>query len=72
MACMGKRRGAYRDLVVKPEGRRKLERSRCRWEKNIIVGLKEVEWEGTNWIDVAQVRVRWRVVVNVVMKFQVP
>ena len=38
----GERRGAYRVLVVKPEGRRLLERPRRRWEDNIKMGLQEV------------------------------
>jgi hypothetical protein len=36
---MGKRRGAYRDLVEKPEGRRLLGRPRRRWEDNIKMDL---------------------------------
>jgi hypothetical protein len=36
---MGERRGAYRDLVGKPEGRRPLGRPRRRWEDNIIIDL---------------------------------
>jgi hypothetical protein len=32
---MGERRGAYRALVGKPEGRRPLGRPRRRWEDNI-------------------------------------
>jgi hypothetical protein len=32
---MGKRRGAYRVLVEKPEGKRPLGRPRRRWEYNI-------------------------------------
>jgi hypothetical protein len=44
IACMGKRRGAHRVLVGKPEGRRPLGRSRCRWEDNIKMDLREVRW----------------------------
>jgi hypothetical protein len=40
---MGERRGAYRALVGKPEGRRPLERLRRRWEDNIKMDLREVE-----------------------------
>jgi hypothetical protein len=36
---VGERRGAYRALVEKPEGRRLLERPRCRWEDNIKMDL---------------------------------
>jgi hypothetical protein len=41
---MGERRGAYRALVGKPEGRRSLVRPRCRWEDNIKMDLLEVGW----------------------------
>jgi hypothetical protein len=39
---MGERRGAYRDLVGKPERRRPLGRPRRRWEDNIKINLREV------------------------------
>jgi hypothetical protein len=39
LARMGERRGAYRALVGKPEGRRPLGRSRSRWEDNIKMDL---------------------------------
>jgi hypothetical protein len=39
---MGERRGAYRALVGKPEGRGPLERPRSRWEDNIKMDLREV------------------------------
>jgi hypothetical protein len=38
------RRGAYRVLVGKPEGRRPLGRPRRRWEDNIEMDLREVRW----------------------------
>jgi hypothetical protein len=41
---MEKRNGAYRVLVWKPEGRRPLGRTRRRWEDNIKMDLREVEW----------------------------
>jgi hypothetical protein len=44
VARMGERRGAYRALVGKPEGRRPLGRPRCRWEDNIKMDLSEVGW----------------------------
>jgi hypothetical protein len=47
LARMLVRRGAYRVLVVKPEGRRPLGRPRRRWEDNIKMGLREVGWEWT-------------------------
>jgi hypothetical protein len=41
---MGERRGAYRALLGKPEGRRQLGRPRRRWEDNIKMDLREVVW----------------------------
>jgi hypothetical protein len=43
---MGERRGAYRALVGKSEGRRPLGRPRRRWEDNIKMDLREVWWGG--------------------------
>jgi hypothetical protein len=42
VARMGERRGAYRALVGKPEGRRPLGRPRRKWESNIKMDLREV------------------------------
>jgi len=39
LAHMGERRGAYRALVGRPEGKRPLERPRQRWEDNIKMDL---------------------------------
>jgi hypothetical protein len=41
---MGGRRGAYRVLVGKPEGKRPLGRPICRWEDKIKMDLQEVGW----------------------------
>ena len=43
---MGERRGAYRALVGKPEGKRQLERPRRRWEDCNKMDLREVGWGG--------------------------
>jgi hypothetical protein len=66
------RRGAYRALVGKPEGRRPLGRPRRRWEDNIKMDLREVGWEGADWFNLAQDRDRWRALVNKVMNLRVP
>jgi hypothetical protein len=42
VAHMGERRGIYRVLVGKLEGKRPLGRLRRRWEDNIIMDLQEV------------------------------
>jgi len=45
---MGERRGVYRVLVGKPEGKRPLGRPRRRWEDNITMDLHKVGWETWN------------------------
>jgi hypothetical protein len=45
VARLGERRGLYRVLVGKPEGKRPLGRPRCRWEDNIEMDLQEVSIE---------------------------
>jgi hypothetical protein len=72
VARMGEKRGAHRVLVGRPEGRRPLGRPRRRWEDNIEMDLREVGWGGTNWIELAQDRDRWRALVNAVMNLRVP
>ena len=72
VAHMGERRGVYRDLVGKPEGKRPLVRHRCRWEDNIKMYLQEVECGGMDWIVLAQERdSRWALV-NAIMNPGVP
>ena len=65
--CMGERRGVYRDLVGKPEGKRPLGRPRHRWDDNINKHLREVRCGGIECIDLAQDMNRWRARVNAVM-----
>jgi hypothetical protein len=42
VACMGERKGEYRFLEGKPEGKTPLVRHRHRWEDNIKTDLQEV------------------------------
>jgi hypothetical protein len=67
---MGDRRGVYRVLVGKPEGKRPLGRPRRRRKDNIKMGIQGVGCGGMDWIDLAQGR--WRAFLNAVMKFRVP
>ena len=55
-------------------GKRPLGRLRRRWEDNIKIYLQKVGLGrgGMDWINLAQDRDRWRALVNVVMKLQVP
>jgi hypothetical protein len=61
---MGEKRGAYRILVGRPEGRRPLGRPRCGWEDNIKMDLREVGWVGMNWIELARDRDRRRALLH--------
>ena len=47
---MEERRGVYRVLVGRPEGKRPLGRPRGRWEDNIKMDLQEVGWTGSIWL----------------------
>jgi hypothetical protein len=49
-------RNAYSVFVGKPEGSRPLQRRRRRWEDNIKMYLREIEWEDVDWIHLAQDR----------------
>jgi hypothetical protein len=39
--------------VGKPEGKRPLGRPRRRWVDNIKMDLREIGWDGMDWIDLA-------------------
>jgi hypothetical protein len=62
------RRGLYRVLVRKPEGKRRPARSMRRWEDNIKLDSQEVGCRRMDWMELAQDRDRWRALVNAVLK----
>jgi hypothetical protein len=39
---------------------------------NIKMDLRDIGWDGINWIDLTYDRDQWRALVNTVMNFQVP
>jgi hypothetical protein len=69
---MGDKRNAYSILVGKSEGMELLGRPRRKWVDSIKMDLRDIGWDGTDWIDLAQDRDPWRTVVNTVMNLQVP
>jgi hypothetical protein len=68
---MGEGRGVYRVLVGNPEGKRPLSRPRHRWEDNIKTGFQEVGCGGTDWIELAKDRDRWRTLMDTVINLRV-
>jgi hypothetical protein len=54
-------RNAYKILVGKPEGEKPFGRPSRRWEHNIRMVVKEIEWD----ID------QWRTLVDTVMKLRI-
>jgi hypothetical protein len=57
---------------TKPEGKRPLGRPRRRWVDNIKMDLREIGWDGVDWMDTAQDRDKWRALVNTVLNLRVP
>ena len=47
-------------------------RPRRRWEDNIRMDLKEIGINAGNWVDSAQDRNYWRVLVNAALNLRVP
>ena len=68
----GERRGVYRVLVGRPEGKRPLGRPRRRWMDNIKMDILEVGYGGMDWIELAKVMDSWRALVSAVMNIRIP
>ena len=72
MARMVERINTYRVLVRKRGVKRLLVRHRRGWNDNIKTDFQEVEWDGMDWVLVAQDRNTWRAAVHVVVNVCVP
>jgi hypothetical protein len=68
VARTGEKRNAYRYW-------RESQKERDHWEDqdvdNIKMDLREIGWDGVDWIDMAQVRTQWRALVNTVLNLRV-
>jgi hypothetical protein len=69
---MGETRNACRILVGKREGKRPIGRPRRWCVDNIKMDLREIGWDGVDWINLAQDRDQWNALVNTVMNLRVP
>ena len=59
---MGKRRGLYKVLTGKPEGKRPLGRTRRRWEGNIKLDVQDMGcdvWIGSGWLRIGTGGEHW-------------
>jgi hypothetical protein len=72
VARMDESRCIIRVLVGKSEERKPTGRPRHNRGDNIKLDIQEVGCEGIGWIDLSQVRDRWRARVNAAMNFRVP
>jgi hypothetical protein len=59
-------------LMGKPKGKILLGIPRCGGEDTIKMDLRDIEWSGTDWIDVAHNRDQWMALVNTVINLQIP
>jgi hypothetical protein len=62
----------YNILVRKPEGKTLPGRHWRSWECNIRVDLREIGWEGVDWMHLAQDKELWWDLMNTVSKLRVP
>jgi hypothetical protein len=72
VARIGEKMNAHRILVGNPEGKRPLGRQRRRWVDTIKMDLREIGWDGGDWLYLAQDNDQWRALVNAVMNLPVP
>jgi hypothetical protein len=68
---MREMRNEYK-MVGKSEGKRPLGRPKRRWQNNNGMYLREIEWEGVNWVNLDQDRDQLRAFVYMVLNLRVP
>jgi hypothetical protein len=65
------RQEMHTKFIRKPEIMKPLRRPTHMWE-DTGMDIREIEWEGTEWMHLAQDKDRWRALVNMVINLQVP
>ena len=65
-------RSTFKILTDKPAGNRSLGRPRRRWDDNIRIDLKEIGNNTRNWVESAQDRGYWRVLLNPALNLRIP
>jgi hypothetical protein len=60
------------NVISKYDGKRCLQRPRCKWEDISKVDLVEIQHVVVDWIDLAQDRDQWQVLLNMVTNLWVP
>ena len=65
-------RSSLKILIGSTVGRRPFGRPRRRWENNITINRKKVGIISRNWVDSAQYRDYWRVLVNAALNLWIP
>jgi hypothetical protein len=69
---MGEMQNVYKILVSKTEGKRPCERFRHRWEDNVRMDLREIGWEGVDWMHLSEDNYQCQTLMNTVMNLRVP
>ena len=70
VARMEKGRSAFKIFTGTTTGKRPLGRSRCRWEDNIRMDLKEIAINASKRVYCTQDRDYWRALVNAALNLQ--
>jgi hypothetical protein len=65
-------RNPHKIVIGKPKGRRPLGRPSHIRENGIELDLNETEYEGVDWIHLAEDMVQWQALEDTVMKLEVP
>jgi hypothetical protein len=65
-------KNSHRILVGKPEGMIQIGIHRRKWEDYVRMDVRKIGWKAVEWMHLAQDRIQWRVLVNMVMNLRLP